>query len=183
MTAPRLLVLDVARADALHLATALELHAKTCRANGLALPAGLVALAARCWELARGDCDRQEATLLDALAEMAQGRRMQRLLLTTAEVAGILGLSERQVERLIAANEIASVKVGNSRRVHEADLSDYASSLRRSRSFADRVEHKVVTHHDSGRSSSDVVVGAKSFAGATGPPPVGPGGRTGGRAE
>lgn len=176
----RLLVLDLGRADALHLATALELHAKTCRSNGLALPAGLVDLTARCWQVARGDSGRLEAPLVDAVAEMVEGRRMQTLLLTCAEAADALGLSERQVERLVAVNAIASVKVGASRRIHTADLEDYATSLRRGRSFTDRVETKLVTDH--ANSSSGAVVGATSSVGTRGVCTPGPGGRTGGAA-
>jgi len=128
------------RADALHFATALELHARTCRANGLVLPVSLAGFAARCWEVARGDSDRQEPTPLAELVTILHGPPMQ-LLLAVADVAKLLDISKRSTERLIADGTLPSVTIGANRRVRRQDVEAYVDSLA-PRSFRADVESK-----------------------------------------
>ncbi len=52
--------------------------------------------------------------------------------LTTGQVATTLGLGRATVAELIRRGEIASVKIGGSRRVFRADLDGYIASLRAS---------------------------------------------------
>ena len=52
--------------------------------------------------------------------------------LTTVQVATTLGLGRATVAELIRRGEIASVKIGGSRRVFRADLDGYIASLRAS---------------------------------------------------
>jgi len=132
------LVLDIDRALALHMAMALELHARTCRANATPLPAGLVDFAARCWEIARGDDEGPQGPPLDFLARMADSAPM---LLTITEAARTLRLSERQVKRLVAAGTIPSVTIDSARRIRADDLAAYVDSLG-PRSFRAGVESK-----------------------------------------
>jgi len=51
-------------------------------------------------------------------------------LLTTAQVAKVLAVSERTVERLRRNNELRSVLVGRSRRYHPRDVDAYIERLR-----------------------------------------------------
>ena len=51
-------------------------------------------------------------------------------LLTYAETASRLGVSERQVKRLIASGLLRRVRVGAAARVHTDDLTDYLTTLR-----------------------------------------------------
>ncbi len=50
--------------------------------------------------------------------------------LTTVQVASVLSLSRATVAELIRRGEIASVKIGGSRRVFRADLDHYIAELR-----------------------------------------------------
>lgn len=170
------------RTLAMHAALALELHERTCRANGVALPDELKMCIGWAWQIAKGDSDRQEPTPLAFLAAMAEGRPVKPILLSIADAAAAIAVSERQIERLIASGDLASVKVGGSRRIHAADLEDFATNLRRPRSFAGAVEHKVVGHRDVGSSSSGAAMAANAPAGARDMTIPGSGGRTGGAA-
>lgn len=130
------------RVLALHLATALELHGRNLRANGVALPVELDQAARWAWDVARSDSARQEPTSLVEWVDLVHARRVNALLLTAGEVAEALSLSERQVERLIAAGTLPSVLVGTARRVRADDLAAYVDSLG-PRPFRDRIESKV----------------------------------------
>ncbi len=134
----RVLILDLDPATALHLAVALDAHAKTCRANGLGLPADLVEFASRCWNTARRvseDLDGQ------ALADLVPGAHSAPMLLTIPEAAAALRLSVPTVKRLVADGTIPSVAIGRARRIRVEDLTTYLDSLR-PRSFREAVELK-----------------------------------------
>lgn len=53
------------------------------------------------------------------------------LLLTTAEVARLTGLSPRTIRTLIARRDLPSVKIGQLRRVARTDLEDWIARLPR----------------------------------------------------
>ena len=65
------------------------------------------------------------------------------VLLTIPAAAELLSVSTSTVKRLVARGELPSVKIEGARRIHKADLEDYAARLRPGR-MADRVEQKVV---------------------------------------
>lgn len=54
-----------------------------------------------------------------------------RLLLTLNDVAEALSVSRRHVERLVSDGTLPSVKIGEARRVHQADLEVWLESERR----------------------------------------------------
>jgi excisionase family DNA binding protein len=64
------------------------------------------------------------------------------LLVDVSEAAEMLGVSSRQVERLVASGALPSVKVGASRRIRRADLEAFVASLPPS-PFGSRVQAKV----------------------------------------
>jgi excisionase family DNA binding protein len=125
---PRVLILDLDRGAALHLAVALDLHRRTCRANGTQVPSELAELAKTCWSRAKGDDDRQAPTNLAEIVQGLQGGPVP-LLIDVPQAAEVLGVSSRQVERLVASGELASVKVGAARRIRRADLDRYVDNL------------------------------------------------------
>jgi excisionase family DNA binding protein len=134
------LIADLDRGGALHLAVALEQHARSCRANGTKLPPELADLAKTCWARAKGDSDRQEATTLAEVVQGLQGGPVP-LLVDVPEAAEVLGVSSRQVERLVASGELRSVKVGGCRRIRRSDLERYVDGLTPG-SFGSRVVTK-----------------------------------------
>lgn len=80
--------------------------------------------------------ERDLAAVRSALAEaeaelMAAARRStpEPVALTTNEVAALLGLSRSTVTLMIGREELASVKVGGSRRVLRRDLDAYLASI------------------------------------------------------
>jgi len=134
------LIVDVNNVTALHLATALDLHARTCRANGVTMPAEVVQFAARCWQIARGDQEGPQGPALDAPPVVVHPAPM---LLTVSEAAEALRLSERKVKRLVAAGAIASVTIDSARRIRLDDLRRYVDDLPGTGSFLDAVAYKV----------------------------------------
>lgn len=105
-----------------HVATALQAHARACRNDGDRLPPELEALRAclsQAWE-------GPEGTKLALRGPMSQHPPM---LLTIAQAADQLALSERQVKRLIADGRLASVRIGTARRVRRADLAAFVAGL------------------------------------------------------
>jgi excisionase family DNA binding protein len=132
--------LDLDPALALHLAMALQLHAKSCRNNGLPFPSELQHLAEACWARAKGDSNRQGPTSLAEVVEQVQGAPVA-LLMDTSEAAEVLAVSQRQVERLVASGELPSVRVGGARRIRRADLEAYVAQLAPS-PFTTRIQTK-----------------------------------------
>ncbi len=55
---------------------------------------------------------------------------MIRLLLTTGEVADLLGVSRTTVYDLIRTGRLASVRIGRSRRIHRDEIVAYIGRLR-----------------------------------------------------
>ena len=142
-----MMLLDLDRADALHLAIALDFHARNLRdQHGVAaLPAGLEQLRARAWTVAKGDSERHEATALDELVELLQSERMERLAYSAEEIGQLFGLSVRSIQRLIASGELVTVRIGEGAvRVRRDDLEDYLNKLEPSRAASptDRLETK-----------------------------------------
>jgi hypothetical protein len=86
------LIVDLDRGAALHLAVALDLHRRTCRANGTQVPSELAELAKTCWSRAKGDSDRQEPTTLAQIVEELHGGPVS-LLVDVPEAAEALGVS------------------------------------------------------------------------------------------
>ena len=120
------LVLDVDRELAAHLAVALASHRRRLRSEGLPPPAGfddLVAVATKRARAGQGQTDPD-----DVLAWL-QDAPVERLLLTKAEAAKVLGIHERTVQRLVAAGELPAVHVRGATRIRKADLDAYVSGL------------------------------------------------------
>ena len=120
MTAAVVLCLD--GASARHLGRALEAYRARCRGDGMPLPPALADLLAATTGQGRPDVEADE--------DMADDGRMTPLLLTYLEAGQRLRLSERSVRRLVAAGDLRAVEVGGRRRIHTADLEQYAERLR-----------------------------------------------------
>ena len=60
-----------------------------------------------------------------------EGRRegMSKLLLTSEEVAEVLGIGRSKVFELLAAGQLRSVKIGRCRRIAAATLTQFVASL------------------------------------------------------
>lgn len=127
---------------ALHVATAVEVHARACRSNGVDLPPELVDVAKWAWNIARSDCGRLEASSLAKWVDRVHAAPMTPLLHTVVDAAKALALSPRQVQRLIATGAIPSVTVGTARRIRHEDLTAFVDSLA-GYSFRERIEAKV----------------------------------------
>lgn len=131
-------ILDPDRAEALHLAVALDLHRQTCRTNGVFLPAALDQLGAWCWRRAKGDSEGQTGP---TLAEIVRTFQTPSVMLTYAQAAQWLKVSTRTLKRMVTAGEIPTVTVGGSVRIRRADLEHYIASLG-PRPLRDRIESK-----------------------------------------
>jgi excisionase family DNA binding protein len=55
---------------------------------------------------------------------------MERLLLTFAESAVVLGISRSKLYTLVANGEIRRIKIGRSARIHRSELLDYVERLK-----------------------------------------------------
>ena len=97
-------------------------------------PAERLRLAVRRWQDARAEEDGAFAEAVLAIAEMAPAPvvaepsptpRDDRPLLTVGQAAKCLGVSDRKIYSLMDAGEIASVKIGTSRRIRPAELDQY----------------------------------------------------------
>jgi excisionase family DNA binding protein len=95
-----------------------------CAVNGAAMPLGLEAALA----VATG---RQAAPLLVSTVDDPHTVAM-----TYRDAAARLGVSERTVDRLIAAGELVAVDIGGCARVRLTDLRAYVDGLRRRRAAA-----------------------------------------------
>jgi excisionase family DNA binding protein len=151
-----LLVLELDEGLALHLTSAVAMHARHCRDGGLELPAELQQLAATCWRIARGESKRTEANSLDELVALLDGARVPRLLCTITEAAKTLQVSERQVEKLVASGALPSVLIARSRRIRLADLEQFVASLGGNDTFREHVTTKAASIGSSPRPSSPV---------------------------
>lgn len=117
-----LVVLDLDPAARAHLRRAIEAYARRCRENGVRLPAALS-------DLAFLATTGQERTNIDHAEDVAHDGHVTTLL-TFAEVAERLRVSERTVRRLVSDGSLPAVEVASKRRVHTADLDAYAEGLR-----------------------------------------------------
>ncbi len=102
-------------------------------------PDGYDELAEACLTSARNG---QAGTSVDGLADFVDHWRMAPLLLTKAEAAELLRLSERTLQRLISAGELPAVHVGGAARIRREDLEGYVASLG-CQPLAGRIETKV----------------------------------------
>lgn len=122
-----------------HVAIALVRHLRWAREGGTPVPATVREIAEAATSAARS---RQEPTTVAALEALVEGARMSEpLLLPYDSAAGILGLSHRTVERMVAAGELPSVAVGGRRLIRRVDLVAYVDGLVPGR-LEDSVEHK-----------------------------------------
>jgi excisionase family DNA binding protein len=64
------------------------------------------------------------------------------LLLTKREAASELRISVRQIERIVAADRLRTVRVGRAVRIRRGDLDAYVASLAGGGTFRDHVEEK-----------------------------------------
>lgn len=99
------------------MARLLAAHATRCRTNGVTLPADL---ALAFVEAMSG----QERTEVAAGGVAADARCM-----IFAEVAEVLGVSERTVRRLARSGQLLTVDIGSSPRVRVTDLVAYVADL------------------------------------------------------
>lgn len=110
-----------------HVVQALADHVRALRRAGRSVPPELETVTAALraslpnpQRPAECACDQQERDAGDVY---------EPLLLTLPDVARMLAVSRATVERLVAAEDLASVKVGSGRRVRRADLDAYVASL------------------------------------------------------
>lgn len=108
---------DPARLAA-HVAVALGNHLDRMRKDHQAVPSGLEELAALCRAWARGNA-----------STTAAPPAVARQVLTVAEAAGALSVSESTVKRLIASGDLAAVSIGGSRRVPVTAITAYLDRL------------------------------------------------------
>ena len=106
-------------------------HAQTLRAV-LLPPTGLIRSVRERLDVLERDLAAARSALADAETELLteQQRLTPRpVALTTTQVAELLGLPRTTVTVMISPNELASVKVGGSRRVVRRDLDAYLASI------------------------------------------------------
>lgn len=103
-----------------HMALALRTHRDALRRQHVPEPPGLLELSELFLSWGRG---------MAPGADVLPGPAVQRMVLTVAEVAEVLAVSERTAKRLVASGELVSVLVGNSRRVRVSDLETYLERL------------------------------------------------------
>jgi excisionase family DNA binding protein len=118
-----LLAVALDRHAAAHLLAALRAHRRFARTQGYAIPAALdqleqTALAAL--EPTAADRSRQEPT--PAPGSSAEQATVGPMTCTIHEAAAAIGVSPRSIERRVASGEIASTKVGRSRRIPLREL-------------------------------------------------------------
>jgi excisionase family DNA binding protein len=116
-------VIIVGRVVERHLAAAVVAYVDALRRNGMAVPTALTELRA-----AFGDLSRQGPTAFDGDATAADGVPMA-LVFDAGEVADVLRVSERSVERLLASGDLPSVRIGRSRRIRGEDLQEFIDAL------------------------------------------------------
>ncbi len=121
-----LLVLEVSAEVAGHVCVAVQQHVKSCRRMGLALPGELSEIERALANRARRG---QSGTPLEDLWQVRDAQQMTPRLLTFAETAQVLGISERTVKRLVAAQELASVRVLGAARIPLVVLEAYLERL------------------------------------------------------
>ncbi len=123
-----MILLDVDRNLAGHVAVALAKHRQALRREQVAAPEGLDDLLDAMTSRARSG---QGATALDPAADLSQYQPVTApLLLTKTEAAETLGVSPRSVDRLIADGRLTAVKTGAaSVRIRRSDLESFVASL------------------------------------------------------
>jgi excisionase family DNA binding protein len=121
-----LLILDVSREVAGHLALALQGHRDWARVRRLALPKELdeieraLAIRAR-----RG----QVGTPLENPAEPLEAEPVSPRLVTYADTAALLHVGERTVKRLVAAGALRPLRIGGAARLRLTDIDAYIDRL------------------------------------------------------
>jgi excisionase family DNA binding protein len=125
----RLVLLEVSPRVAVELAHALNLHREWARREHRPVPAEFAELRD---VLVRAVPSGLERPSVDGDVGGRDAARMAPLLLTYAEAADALGLSERQVRRLVADGRIPVARAGRAVRIHREDLEAFADSLRAS---------------------------------------------------
>lgn len=123
-----------------HLATALSRYTADLKRDGVTPPPELLETLLFFADCAR---TRQEATPVAGSGRSLDGVPMPTpsLLLTKREAAAELRVSVRQLERLVAADRLRTVRVEGAVRVRRVDLDAYVSGLAGG-SFRDHLEEK-----------------------------------------
>jgi excisionase family DNA binding protein len=122
-----LIQFDVNPALALVVAEAVERRRIALAVNGGLAPIGLAEVRD---EFMRAAKDRQDPTKLATFEDLFDALLVAPRLLRIAQVATALASSSRTVERLIAAGELPTVRLGDgSTRVRVTDLDAYVESL------------------------------------------------------
>jgi len=107
-----------------HLEVALRRHAAELRRDGRPVPSCVVSAVTTVASL------RHIATRLDPNADAADAGGMASLLLAKRDAGRLLAVSERTVERLIAAGTLPAVRLSDgATRVRRTDLESYADGL------------------------------------------------------
>lgn len=124
-----LLVVALDDHAAAHVIAAVRAHRRWVREQGYRMPEALddlerVALAA--FGGSGSDTLRQAQTA--ALGPVTPAATVEAMAVSTREAAAALGLSARTIARLIERDELASVKVGGSRRIPVAELERLAGA-------------------------------------------------------
>lgn len=111
---------------AAHLAVAIRCHRQRLRADLQPTPPALADIERDCAQRAR---EGQEGPMLETGGLGDDGNGMT-LLLTPEQVADALAVSSSTIKRLLASEDLPSVKIGDARRVHRDDVERYVDSLR-----------------------------------------------------
>lgn len=124
--------LDIDRALAAHLSTALDRYRRALRKAEKPCPPDLVRLAVVFHSAARGLISGQEHS--GALTDLARPEDdpviPEREHLSPAEVAALTGMSISTVRRYLDSHELPSIKVGRLRRIARADLTTFMEARR-----------------------------------------------------
>lgn len=121
------LLLQLSPTLAGHLATAVRAHRQWAARVSLPAPPELAELERIFTETANG---RQQPSVLDELAALRDRPPVAARLLDYRSVADGLSVSVRTVERLVAAGQLRTVRVGGASRVPVADLDAYIENLK-----------------------------------------------------
>lgn len=144
-----MIVLELDEVTAGHLALAVREYREALSRNGLRPTPALIEFYEVALSVARGS---QRSTAVhsgSAVAELIEAVESAAMrppqLLRFAAAAAQLSSSVSSVKRLVEAGELQAVKLGDERRIRQADLDAYVARLGEPTSFRDGIETKVAS--------------------------------------
>jgi excisionase family DNA binding protein len=117
------IVLDIEGPTGAHLARAIAAHKTWCRANGHSLPAQLADLASHLATVCQGSPTRDDSEPFGDTPNV-------QIAFTFREAAEALRVSERGIYRLVEKGDLRAIEVAGRRRIHHADLVEFAERQR-----------------------------------------------------